>query len=107
MRTGRAVRPEPSRREADLVSSRRRFLGEPVRNAVDAGQDALGESRLESQNPGVCQRRRRFPACLHLPRLRTKITYMTANNRAWATSDDGTALADEITSRWLAQSCNT
>jgi hypothetical protein len=30
---------------------------------------------------------------------------MTANNRAWATSDDGTALADEITSRWLAQSC--
>ena len=26
-------------------------------------------------------------------------TYMTANNRGWATSNDGTALADEITSR--------
>jgi len=34
-----------------------------------------------------------------------KFTYTTANNRAWATSSDGTALADEITSRWLAQSC--
>jgi hypothetical protein len=34
-----------------------------------------------------------------------KFTYTTANNRAWATSGDGTALADEITTRWLAQSC--
>jgi hypothetical protein len=33
-----------------------------------------------------------------------KFTFKTANNRAWATSVDGTALADEITSRWLAQS---
>jgi len=34
-----------------------------------------------------------------------KFTHTTANNRAWATSSDGTALADEVSSRWLAQSC--
>jgi hypothetical protein len=34
-----------------------------------------------------------------------KFTYTTANNRAWATSADGSALADEISSRWLAESC--
>jgi hypothetical protein len=34
-----------------------------------------------------------------------KFVYTTANNRAWATSSDGTALADEISSRWLAQTC--
>ena len=34
-----------------------------------------------------------------------KFTHTTANNRAWATSDDGSALADEISSRWLAESC--
>ncbi len=34
-----------------------------------------------------------------------KFTHTTANNRAWATSGDGTPLADEVTSRWLAQSC--
>jgi hypothetical protein len=34
-----------------------------------------------------------------------KFTYRTANNRAWATSGNGTALADEVTSRWLSQSC--
>ena len=34
-----------------------------------------------------------------------KFTFMTGNSRAWATSSDGTALADEITTRWLAQKC--
>jgi hypothetical protein len=34
-----------------------------------------------------------------------KFTHTTANNRAWATSGDGTALADEVTSRWLVQNC--
>jgi len=34
-----------------------------------------------------------------------KFTYTTANNRAWATSDDGTALADEVSTRWLAEPC--
>jgi hypothetical protein len=34
-----------------------------------------------------------------------KFVYTTANNRAWATSGDGTALSDEISSRWLAQTC--
>jgi hypothetical protein len=34
-----------------------------------------------------------------------KFTYTSANNRAWATSDDGTALADEVSARWLAQRC--
>ena len=32
-------------------------------------------------------------------------TRTTANNRAWATREDGTALADEISTRWLAESC--
>jgi hypothetical protein len=34
-----------------------------------------------------------------------KFTHTTANNRAWATAEDGTALADEISTRWLAESC--
>jgi hypothetical protein len=34
-----------------------------------------------------------------------KFTLTTASNRAWATTADGTALADDISSRWLAQSC--
>jgi hypothetical protein len=34
-----------------------------------------------------------------------KFTYTTANNRAWATSDDGTALADHFSARWLAEPC--
>ena len=34
-----------------------------------------------------------------------KFTHTTANNRGWATSQDGTALADEISTRWLAESC--
>ena len=34
-----------------------------------------------------------------------RFSYTTANNRAWATGEDGTALADEITTRWLAQAC--
>jgi hypothetical protein len=34
-----------------------------------------------------------------------KFSYTTGNNRAWATSSDGTTLADEISSRWLSQSC--
>ena len=38
------------------------------------------------------------PASENLP-------YTTGNNRAWATSGDGTALSDEVSSRWLAQSC--
>jgi hypothetical protein len=31
--------------------------------------------------------------------------YTTANNRAWAIRSDGTALADEVTTRWLGESC--
>jgi hypothetical protein len=34
-----------------------------------------------------------------------KFTHTTANNRAWATSADGTALADEVTTRWLTEPC--
>ena len=34
-----------------------------------------------------------------------KFTHTTANNRAWATSADGTALADDVTTRWLAEPC--
>jgi hypothetical protein len=34
-----------------------------------------------------------------------KFVYTTANNRAWATGEDGTALADQISARWLAESC--
>ena len=34
-----------------------------------------------------------------------KFSYTTGNNRAWATSTDGTTLTDEITSRWLGQFC--
>jgi hypothetical protein len=34
-----------------------------------------------------------------------KFSYMTGNNRAWAVNNDGVALADEITSRWLSEAC--
>src|SRR5258707_14587297 len=34
-----------------------------------------------------------------------KFTHTTANNRTWATDDDGTALADEVSTRWLAEPC--
>jgi hypothetical protein len=31
--------------------------------------------------------------------------YTTVNNRAWAVNSDGIALADEVTTRWMAESC--
>ena|ERR1700722_6762244 len=34
-----------------------------------------------------------------------KFTFTTANNRAWATNARGTALADDITARWLTENC--
>src|ERR1700722_20200337 len=42
-------------------------------NANNTEQDALGESRLEGQNPGICQRRRGFQARIHLSSLRTTV----------------------------------
>jgi len=38
-------------------------------------------------------------------RCERRFTQTTVNHRAWATNNDGTALADEVTSRWLDQSC--
>ena len=32
-----------------------------------------------------------------------KFNHTTANNRAWATSADETALADDVTTRWLTE----
>src|SRR5271157_3332506 len=34
-----------------------------------------------------------------------RFTHTTGNNRAWATTNAGIALSDEVTERWLAQSC--
>ena len=34
-----------------------------------------------------------------------KFIYTTGNNRVWATNDEGTALADEVSARWLSESC--
>lgn len=34
-----------------------------------------------------------------------RFSYTTSNHRAWAVNNDGVSLADEITSRWLAQPC--
>jgi hypothetical protein len=59
----------------------------------------IGELNLKSPSAGRGSKLAFTCRCCERRFIQT-----TANHRAWATNSDGTALADEIASRWLAQS---